>query len=242
MKTTGGRLEYNPWYYCSIFVLSLLSLQTVFSDNDTVPEIDPSQDIHIAPLPDLGSDSEFSSIRLKSTTPSLQNPGRRSPSIELTIYSGTSDQRNWDTHGLFGAENRQDSSDFVTPCEQGDGVREDKFMTPVRLPPPGAKYSQPVDDHSRPSSPSSPFRLLMTTESPYKMPPPLRGKISRSQSQRELSDSGSQEETRPSGSIPTTKSLNTFKDIHIDPSSFTADISKKFKDNFESLLYESSTG
>lgn len=215
----------------------------MFSDNDTVPEIGPIEDIHIAPLPDhLGSDSELSSIRLKSTTPSLQNPGRQSPSIELTIFSETSDQKNWDAHGLFGAENRQDSSDFVTPYEQGGGDREDKFMTPIRLPPPGAKYSQPVDDDSRSSSPSNPLRMLMNTESPYKMPPPLSGKISRSQSQRELSDSGPQEETRPSCSMPTTKSLNTFKDMQIEPSSFTADISKKFKDNFESLLYESSTG
>ncbi|KAI6650492.1 Pecanex-like protein 1 [Oopsacas minuta] len=218
--------------------------ETVFSEDDTVPDTEPSDDTHRPQmgrlLPEhLGSDSELSSIRLKSTTPSLQNPGRQSPSIELTIFSEPSDPKNWDINGPFDTENRQDSSDFVTPYDPVGESADDKFMTPVKLPPPGAKYSE-LEEPSSPSTstPPNPFRMLMATESPYKMPPPFREKISRSQSQRELTDSGSQEEMHvPSASMPTTKSLNTFSEMQLDQSSFTVDLSK-IKDNIESLLHD----
>ena len=201
----------------------------------------------------LGSLSENSSIRLKSTTPSLQNPGRQSPSIELTIFSENSDQKNWylpTPSPLFDSDSRPLQIGFggiYAPSE----LPEDKFMTPIKLPPPDAKPPDPAEpatpvSTSRSPSPN-PFKLLMATESPYKMPPPIGEKISRSQSQRELSDSGSQEDTQiASSSIPTTKSMNTFSELQLDmtgfmPPAFSSDISKRLRDSIGPLLHEAAT-
>ena len=196
----------------------------------------------------LGSLSENSSIRLKSTTPSLQNPGRQSPSIELTIFSESSDQKNWyipTPSPLFDSESRLPAGYDPVASEPP----EDKFMTPVKLPPPGFKQSPEPGEPAGPvplsRSPSpNPFKLLMATESPYKMPPAIGGKISRSQSQRDLSDSGSPDHSQiAASSIPATKSMSTFSEIQLDIppfSGFASEIPKRIRDKCETLLHEAS--